>query len=45
MGRRPGQEVEGQTAKGGIKVFYPLDQTRALLANMISRALVPGEEP
>lgn len=30
--------------KGGLKIFDPHAHTRALLANMISRALSPGPE-
>lgn len=33
------------TIKGGLKVFDPYAQTRALLAKMIPRALTPGPEP
>jgi hypothetical protein len=33
------------TVMRGIKIFDPYAQTRALLAKMITRALVPGPEP
>lgn len=33
------------TIKGGLKVFDPYAQTRALLAKMIPRALIQGPEP
>lgn len=33
------------TMRGGLRVFDPVIQTRALLAKMIPRALVPGAEP
>lgn len=31
--------------KGGLKVFDPRVQAKALLGKLISRALVPGKEP
>jgi hypothetical protein len=33
------------TIKGGLKIFDPYAQARALLAKMLNRALVPGAEP
>lgn len=33
------------TIKGGLKIFDPLAQTRALLAKMLINALFPRNEP
>lgn len=33
------------TIKGGLKIFDPMAQAKALLAKLIPRALVPGKEP
>lgn len=33
------------TVKGGIKVFDPMAEAKALLAKLIPRAMVPGKEP
>lgn len=33
------------TIKGGLKIFDPLAQARALMAKMLTRGLAPGSEP